>query len=208
MIDFSFIGREGMIVDYEDIISMIGFNVVRYLKNKEFNEAICKMSIEDILLSYINRENEDISEWVKTFGVSSFNIDNYRESEIAYKPNMLYVYKLFVSAYKNGITNLFVHSNKKSNLIERIIGQTFDNIPVKYVYGDIVPILNDRVNFTYTTASSYNIQKCLDVKVPFALTIVDDYMYTADVLSNKIDEKLKKQNVYICYTSAISAGVI
>ena len=34
MVDFSFIGKEGVIAQYEDIISMIGYNVARYFKSK------------------------------------------------------------------------------------------------------------------------------------------------------------------------------
>jgi hypothetical protein len=56
MVDFSFVGKEGIIIQYEDIISMVGFNVIRYLRAKNANEKAMGMSLEDILLSYINRE--------------------------------------------------------------------------------------------------------------------------------------------------------
>ena len=70
MVDFSFVGKEGIIIQYEDIVSMIGFNVIRYLRAKNANEEAMRMSVEDILLSYINREKEDPEIWLKdNFGL-------------------------------------------------------------------------------------------------------------------------------------------
>lgn len=34
IVDLSFIGKEGMIIQYEDIISLVGFNIVKYLRKK------------------------------------------------------------------------------------------------------------------------------------------------------------------------------
>ena len=58
MVDFSFIGKEGLIVQYDDIIAMVGYNVARYLKSKEYNkDELGKMSTQDSWVSYINRQN-------------------------------------------------------------------------------------------------------------------------------------------------------
>ena len=65
MVDISFVGKEGIIIQYEDIISMVGFNVIRYLRSKKANEKAMGMSVEDILLSYINREKESPEFWLK-----------------------------------------------------------------------------------------------------------------------------------------------
>lgn len=207
MIDFSFIGKEGIIVQYEDIISLIGFNVVRYLKSKNINEEINRMSDEDILLEYFNRKEEDISNWIlNKFGIE-FNITEYLDSNIAFRPNLLYSYRIFDTAYKNGIKNLVIHSEYESKAVKTFINNTFQ-IPVKYTHGDIIPVLKNSKNYTYLTSSTKNITKCLDIHTPIALTIVDEYMYLADIIINKIDDKLRERNVYVCYTGILSAGFI
>lgn len=207
MVDLSFIGKEGLIIQYEDIVSLIGFNIMKYFRSKKVNDVVNRMSIQDVLLSYINRESESVPEWIKkTFGIDC-DIDDYMESINALQPNMLYSYKVFDSAYKNGVKNLVIHSNKKSEVIEKML-ETYQ-LPIEYTYGDIVPVLKARKNYTYMTSLPSNIYKCLnDVDVPFALTIVDDFMYTADIIINKVDEALRKHGVYVCYTSILSAGII
>lgn len=206
MIDFSFVGKEGLIIQYEDIISLIGFNVVKYFRSKNVNDKACKMSVEDILLSYLNRTTEDISTWLKIEFDIDFDIKDYQDSVALLQPNARYAYKIFDSAYKNGIKNLIIHSNSYSPVIEKFVNAF--QVPIKYTHGDIVPILNENKNATFITSSLSNIEKCLDVKVPIALTIVDDYMYLADLINNKFDERLRKQNVFVLYTSILSAGII
>lgn len=206
MIDFSFIGKDGLIIQYEDIISLTGFNVARYLRSKKINDEIGRMPIQDILLSYINREDEDISKWIMNLFGISFDINDYLESINTFQPNLLYSYKVFDSAYKNGIKNLIIHSNIHSNVIEKFI--TTFQVPIKYTYGDIIPVLKSNINSTYITASPINIRKCLDVHTPIALTIVDDFMYTAPILIDKVEEQLRAQNVYVCFTGVLSAGLI
>ncbi len=102
MVDFSFVGKEGIIIQYEDIVSMIGFNVIRYLRIKKANEKAMGMSLEDILLSYINRENEYPEIWLKNEFDVDFRVKDYLNSINAFQPNWLYSYKLFDAAYKNG----------------------------------------------------------------------------------------------------------
>ena len=207
MVDFSFIGKEGLIVQYEDVVSMIGFNVITYLRSKNVCNKASKMSEEDILLSYLNREKEDISAWLKREFDVDFDINEYLESIHALRPNMQYSYKVFDTAYKNGIKNLIVHSNQYSPIIEKFVTQSYQ-LPVKYTYGDIVPVLNSNKNATFLTSNPNNIKACLNVKVPMALTIVDDFMYVADILLDKVDEQLRERNVFVCFTGVISAGII
>jgi hypothetical protein len=206
MIDFSFIGKEGLIMQYEDIIAMTGFNIVKYFRTKKVNEKACKMSDEDILLSYLNRESEDVTLWLKNeFGIS-LDMKDYVESVHVYKPNWLYAYKIFDTAYKNGIRKLIIHSQYNSPAIKNMIN-TFE-LPIEYTHGDIVPVLKDNKNVTYMTSLPTNIKRCLEVNQPFALTIVDDFMYVADVIVQKLDEQLRSKNVYVCFTSILSSGLI
>ena len=49
----------------------------------------------------------------------------------------------------------------------------------------------------------------MDVKVPFALTIVDDYLYTSNiVVDEKIPERLKEKGIFVAYTGIFSSGFI
>jgi hypothetical protein len=206
MIDLSFVGKNGLMIDYEDIISLIGFNVVRYFRIKEANTKAMEMSLEDIFLSYINRENEDPAIWLKNeFGIE-FNISDCLESINTFQPNWLYSYKIFDVAYKNGTKKLMVHSDIDTPIIRKIL-KTY-TAPIEYVYGDIVPILERNKNITYLTASSKNLKRCLETNIPCAITIVDDFLHTADVVIGKIDEKLRETNKFVCYTSITSGGLI
>lgn len=206
MLDFSFIGKEGLILQYEDVISLTGLNIVRYFQKENVNEKIVRMSVEDILISYLNRETEDVSSWLKTEFDIDINMTDMNDSITVLQPNMLYSYKMFDSAYKNGITNLGIHSNMYSPVIEKFLS-TYQ-IPIKYTHGDIVPVLNRNKNVTFTTSSPSVIKRCIDVDVPFMLTIVDDYSYTAGIIKNHFDDKLRKHNVFVAYTSILSAGMI
>lgn len=208
MIDLSFIGKDGLIIQYEDIVSLTGFNIIKYLrKNNINNDKVSGMSISDILLSYINREHEDIAIWLKeTFDIDSFNINDYIESTNTFQPNLLYAFKIIDTAYKNGVKNIIVHSEIESTVIRDLL--KLFQVPIEYTHGDIVPVLNKHVNYTYITSSPANIKKCIDVTVPFALTIVDDFMYVSNIILNKIDERLREKNIYVCYTSILSAGLI
>ena len=204
MVDLSFIGKAGVIIQFEDIISMIGFNAIRYLHENGCTDI--RMPINDILMKYINREEEDISKWMKDSFNIDFNINDYLDSKQLFQPNYLYSYRLLHTAYKNGITNLVVHSDIKSDVIAGYVN-TFP-VPVKYTYGDIVPVLKENPNITYITASPTNIRKCLDVDTPFALTIVDDFLYTGHIIIDKTDKELGSRNKIVRYTSIISAGTI
>jgi hypothetical protein len=206
MLDFSFVGREGLIIQYEDVISLIGFNVIRYLRTKNANEKAMGMSLEDILLSYINREKENPEIWLKDeFGVD-FKVEDYLESINAFQPNWLYSYKVFDAAYKNGVKKLMIYSEFNTPIIKQIIPSF--QVPVEYVSGDIVPILKKHPNITLTTASSQTLKRCLETDVPAAITVVDDFLHLAPIVIDKIDDKLKERNKFVCYTSIRSGGFI
>lgn len=208
MVDLSFIGKEGLIVQYDDIISMVGFNVARYLKTKNYdNEKLCEMSIEDILLSYINRPNEDPAIWLKEeFGID-FDIERYKDSAVAWQPNWVYFYKVFKAAYENNIKDLMIYSEKEIPMIQKYIETTFD-VPIKYITGDIVQILKEHMNYTFMTSSPTNIRKCLTIDVPIAITIFDDFMYLADIVIENVADQLRENNKFVNFTGLVSSGLI
>jgi hypothetical protein len=206
MLDFSFVGKEGLIIQYEDVISLIGFNVIRYLRAKNANEKAMGMSLEDILLSYINREKENPEIWLKDeFGVD-FKVEDYLESINAFQPNWLYSYKVFDAAYKNGIKNLKIYSVYDIPIIKKIL--TSFPAPVEFVTGDIVPVLEKNKNVTLITASEQTLKRCLETDIPAAITVVDDFLHLAPIVIDKIDDKLRGRNKYVSFTSVRSGGFI
>lgn len=206
MVDFSFVGKEGIIVQYEDIISMVGFNVIRYLRAKNANEKAMGMSLEDILLSYINREKESPEIWLKNeFGID-FKVEDYLNSINAFQPNWLYSYKLFDAAYKNGTKKLIVYSIYDIPIIKNILISY--PAPVEFATGDIKSVLEKNINATLMTASTETLNRCLETDVPAAITIVDDFLHLAPAVIGNIGEKLKEKNKYVCYTSIRSGGLI
>jgi hypothetical protein len=206
MVDFSFVGKEGIIVQYEDIISMVGFNVIRYLRAKNANEKAMGMSLEDILLSYINREKESPEIWLKNeFGID-FKVEDYLNSINAFQPNWLYSYKLFDAAYKNGTKKLIVYSIYDIPIIKNILISY--PAPVEFATGDIKSVLEKNINATLMTASTETLNRCLETDVPAAITIVDDFLHLAPAVIGNIGDKLKEKNKYVCYTSIRSGGLI
>lgn len=206
MVDFSFVGKEGIIVQYEDIISMVGFNVIRYLRAKNANEKAIGMSLEDILLSYINREKESPEIWLKNeFGID-FKVEDYLNSINAFQPNWLYSYKLFDAAYKNGTKKLIVYSIYNIPIIKNILVSY--PTPVEFATGDIKSVLEKNINATLMTASTETLNRCLETDVPAAITIVDDFLHLAPAVIGNIGDKLKEKNKYVCYTSIRSGGLI
>lgn len=206
MVDFSFVGKDGIIIQYEDIISMIGFNVVRYLRYKEANEKAMRMSLGDILLSYINRENESPETWLKNEFDIDFKVEDYLDSINAFQPNWLYSYKLFDTAYRNGTKKLMIYSVYDIPIIKKILPSY--QVPVEFVTGDIASILEKNPNITLMTASTQTLNRCLETDVPAAIVIVDDFLHLAPAVINKIGDKLKERNKYVNYTGIISGGII
>ena len=208
MIDVSSIGKSGLIIQYEDIISMIGFNVARYFQSKGISDKLDSTSLQDVLLSYINREDEDYSIWLK----KEFNIDinpnEFLSSFLTMQPNLLYSYKVFEKSHEEKIDNLFIYSNEYSIIAEQSI-DSYGFKGIKYIHGNIDEFLKQHPNFTYLTSCTENIKKCLNLSVPMVLTICDDYLYTSSLFSDKIVDKLKSMpNIILRFTGVISAGII
>lgn len=165
------------------------------------------MSIKDILLSYFNRETENVGDWLqRNFDINNFDINDYNESVNTYVPTTLYAYKLFQESYKNGVNTLIIHSNKYSDVIKKFV-EMFD-VPVQYTYGDVCKVLEANPNSTYITSSTENIKKCLTIKKPIALTIIDDYMYIAPLLTDGTIDKLRENNIFVQFSSILSGGFI
>lgn len=207
MVDFRILGREGLIIEYTDIISLVGYNIIKYLKSKQIaNEKIKGMSDQDILLSYVNRTDFNISKWIKDTFDLECDIKDYLESDIAFAPNNVYAYKMFTQANKEGVKNLILYSDTYSPSIEKYV-KTFNIPDLKYMYGDIIPILNERPNFTLTTSNPNTIRKCINVTAPLLITMVDDFLYLSDTIANKLDDKLRGRNKIVMFTSIASNGI-
>lgn len=208
MIDLSFIGNAGLVIDYEDLIAMIGINVVNYFKANDKNfKTVGMSSQEDIFNSYINRSENDISIWLKeNFDITDFDLKKFCNSSAVMKPNIYYCYRIIPTAFLNGIKSLYIYSQYESKAIRQNIKTTFD-VPISYVYGDIREILSDKLNYTYITANPDNVRRCQDIDTPLAVVICDDYMSMLPVVQDHVDEALRKQGKFVSYTSVLNAGV-
>lgn len=113
MIDFSFIGKDGFIIQYEDIISLIGYNVSSFILEK-LNKKTSEPDM-DLLMRYFNRTDEDIFKFIKQETGIECGINDIVDSAGALRPNMLYAHKFLQTAYVQGIKNLTVFSNFKSD---------------------------------------------------------------------------------------------
>lgn len=208
MLDLSEIGKAGMIIQYEDIISMIGFNVARYLHSKGVSKKLDSMSIKDVLLSYINREELDYSVWLKKEFDVDINPNDYTDSFLTMQPNLLYSYKVFGSAHKEKIDSLYIYSDNYYSIAEQAV-DSYGFKGVKYIHNNLGEFLNEHPNYTFLTSSIDNIKLCSELTVPMVLLICDDYLYTSEIFSSKLDKKLKeKPNIILRFTGVISAGVI
>jgi hypothetical protein len=207
MLDLSFIGKDGLIIQYEDVISVMGFNIIHYMiKQNRCNEAMQRMSLEDILLSYLNRETYDIDKWIKdSFGID-FHYMDAKDSVQMVIPNFIYAYKLFQEAKKQKAVDLYIYSNEYYPGIEKML-PSFEVPELQYIHGDLIPILQDKPNATFITSNPSNIRTCLDIPTPFVLTIVDDFMYIKDIVAEKIDEELRKKGKFVFYTGILSGGL-
>ena len=202
MIDFSNIGQDAFIIQYEDLISLIGLNCVRYILTKQN-----KPYDDQLTLDYLNRESYDMEAFIKNETSIDFPYEKMMQSEIACQPNLAYAFKMFSAAHQNGIKRLYVHSNEYSPIIERIVNRL--EIKVNYVHGDILPVIHNLPNCTYTTSNPDNIRKCINTDVPFALTIVDDFQYQFPIVADEaFINRLRDKNVYVQFTGVISAGII
>ena len=208
MIDLTFIGKAGLVIEYDDIVSLTGMNIVNYLmeKDKSLKVDDGMSSFEDILASYINRTDKDFSIWIKQLIGLDVKKENFINSYRAFKPNLFYAYKLIPNAYKNGIKDLYIYSQYESEVIREYL-KSFE-VPVGYVYGDIREVMKDKVNYTYITCDPENVRRCRDIDTPFAVTICDDYMSMAPIVRDHVDEELRKNGKFVSYTSILNAGGI
>lgn len=208
MIDLTFIGKAGLVIEYDDIVSLTGMNIVNYLmeKDKSLKVDDGMSSFEDILASYINRADKDFSIWIKQLIGLDVKKENFINSYRAFKPNLFYAYKLIPNAYKNGIKDLYIYSQYESDVIKEYL-KSFE-VPVGYVYGDIREVMKDKVNYTYITCDPENVRRCRDIDTPFAVTICDDYMSMAPIVRDHVDEALRNKGKFVSYTSILNAGGI
>ena len=208
MIDLTFIGKAGLVIEYDDIVSLTGMNIVNYLmeKDKSLKVDAGMSSFEDILSSYINRTDKDFSIWIKQLIGLDVKRENFINSYRAFKPNLFYAYKLIPNAYKNGIKDLYIYSQYESDVIKEYL-KSFE-VPVGYVYGDIREVMKDKVNYTYITCDPENVRRCRDIDTPFAVTICDDYMSMAPIVKDHVDEDLRNKGKFVSYTSILNAGGI
>ena len=208
MIDLTFIGKAGLVIEYDDIVSLTGMNIVNYLmeRDKSLKVDDRMSSFEDILKSYIDREDKDFSKWIKQLIGLDVKRENFINSYRAFKPNLFYAYRLIPNAYKNGIKDLYIYSQYESEVIREYL-KGFD-VPVGYVYGDIREVMKDKVNYTYITCDPENVRRCRDIDTPFAVTICDDYMSMLPIVRDHVDEELRNKGKFVSYTSILNAGGI
>lgn len=205
MIDLTCIGNEGLIVQWEDVVSMVGYNILHYLRAKTNDPALMKHDPAKIAVSYVDRDEHDICEWIKTSYGVEVQPSDYQNSLSALQPNLLYVYKKFDTAYRNGQKNLTIHSNFESEHIREFITKTFP-IPVNYTHGDILPVL--KMNCTFMTSNVPNLLKISEMNLPFEVVMVDDYMYMRHYIHGSFPKKLREMNKHVRMTSIITAGLI
>lgn len=206
MVDLSNIGKAGLIIQYEDVISLMGYNIAEYLRANKVNEQFERMSHEDILLSYINREHYDVNQWLKETFDYELNIYQLMSSRIMLQPNFIYAYKIFQESAKQKITNLVIYSNHPSDAIDAYLS-SFQVPCLKHESENLVSLLNHNPNCTFITSNPDAIELCKDVEAPFVLTIVDDFLYVKDILLKRIDETLRHQNKLVYFTGILSGGL-
>lgn len=204
MIDFNFIGKEGIIIQFEDIVSLTGYNIANYLKAKGFQGKLQQVSNKDLLISYFERDEYDIAKWLEQFGVTGVTPHSFIKSISAWQPNLLYSYKIFQSAYNNGIKNLKIYSDVENDVIREFVKHY--QIPIEYCHTDLKASLG--VNMTFYTSSQKNIELCKTFGIPIALVIIDDFMYLKDIALPKYIDSLQEKNIFVNFTSVIGAGFI
>ncbi len=208
MLDLSDIGKAGLVIQYEDIISMIGYNVAKFFKGKGISEKLDSTSIQDVLLSYINREDMNYSEWLNKEYNIQINPNEMLSSLLTMQPNLMYSYKVFTKSHEEKLNNLYIYSNTYSPIIEEATkSYGFDG--VQYINGNIIEFLKNHPNYTYMTSDVDNIKRCIDLDSPVCLVVCDDYLYTSEIFNLRIDKSLKdKGNIILRFTGVISAGII
>jgi hypothetical protein len=210
MLDLSFIGKEGIICSYEEIVAMVGYNVAdQYRKNK-----IIDVSDQQLISDYINRKEYNFSEYLQKQGIPKEDADYISQEEVFYesayalKPTNKFIYKIFDAAKIQSVPYLAIYSRQYSSHIEKYIKGSFP-FKVEYVYGDIDPIIKEHVNSTIVTSDLNIINKCATIEEPIVLTVCDDFLYLSQMFQDGTEGKIqKKDNVFLGYISCITAGFI
>ena len=210
MLDLSFIGKEGIICSYEEIVAMVGYNVAdQYRKNK-----IIDVSDQQLISDYVNRKEYNFSEYLQKQGIPKEDADYISQEEVFYesayalKPTNKFIYKIFDAAKIQSIPYLAIYSRQYSSHIEKYIKGSFP-FKVEYVYGDIDPIIKEHVNSTIVTSDLNIINKCATIEEPIVLTVCDDFLYLSQMFQDGTEGKIQKRdNVFLGYISCITAGFI
>lgn len=210
MLDLSFIGKEGIICSYEEVVAMVGYNVAdQYRKNK-----IIDISDQQLISDYINRKEYNFSEYLQKQGIPKEDADYISQEEVFYesayalKPTNKFIYKIFDAAKIQSVPYLAIYSRRYSSHIEKYIKGSFP-FKVEYVYGDIDPIIKEHVNATIVTSDLNIINKCTTIEEPIVLTVCDDFLYLSQMFQDGTEGKIKKKdNVFLGYISCIKAGFI
>ena len=116
ILDWSFIGKEGLIIQFEDLVSFIGWNASEYINNAQ-GRPVSKTK-DERLADYINRLDYDIPAFVKETTGVDITIEQLINSKHATPPNVLYAFRMFKASVDNGLKNLMIHSNVYSPLLE------------------------------------------------------------------------------------------
>lgn len=208
MVDLSGIGNAGLIMQYEDTIAMTGFNVARYFRGKEISKKLDDTSVKDVLSSYVDREDEDYTVWLKKTYDVDVDSDTMLSSFLAMQPSLLYSYKVFQASHQDKHDSLYIYSEKYSPIAEEATkSYGFDG--VQYIHGDIIKFLEAHPNCTYITASYKALCDLKKTDVPVCVVVCDDYVYTAKIVEDGTEKVLQeKPNILLRYTSIISAGII
>lgn len=210
MLDLSFIGKEGIICSYEEIVAMVGYNVAdQYRKNK-----IIDVSDQQLISDYVNRKEYNFSEYLQKQGIPKEDADYISQEEVFYesayalKPTNKFIYKIFDAAKIQSVPYLAIYSRQYSSHIEKYIKGSFP-FKVEYVYGDIDPIIKEHVNSTIVTSDLNIINKCATIEEPIVLTVCDDFLYLSQMFQDGTEGKIQKRdNVFLGYISCITAGFI
>ena len=210
MLDLSFIGKEGIICSYEEIVAMVGYNVAdQYRKNK-----IIDVSDQQLISDYVNRKEYNFSEYLQKQGIPKEDADYISQEEVFYesayalKPTNKFIYKIFDAAKIQSIPYLAIYSRQYSSHIEKYIKGSFP-FKVEYVYGDIDPIIKEHINSTIVTSDLNIINKCATIEEPIVLTVCDDFLYLSQMFQDGTEGKIQKRdNVFLGYISCITAGFI
>ena len=206
MIDMSFIGKDGFIIQYEDIISLWGYNVLLQLRD---TKLIGESESDSLLLDYFNREIENPFDYILEKYHINFPINTVYKSKKALRPNLLYAFKILSAAHRNGIKNLLVYSNKESQIIRDYIVNEIPDVPITYVHGDVIPVIKQHPNCTFLTSNTDVIKRLQTESVPpFALTIVDTFIYVAPVVKEEFINSLREKGIFVGFTNILSAGLI